>query len=449
MKKRIKLLKQWGEYAAGSVLEVDEAAYKSLPTGDFEDYSNPSPVVSDVSAIVTDAATKAVKEALAAVEKQTRGQIRLQVVSDPTARGFKTLAEQMFFARDAEVGRGRVNGRHFSEDPRFKVLSDSVRTKDPGDATGLSEAIDSDGGFLVQQDFAAELFALAHATGILIGKVQHVPISANANGLRWNAVDETSRADGSRRGGIVVYWTDEAEAAARSKPRLAKRTMDLQKLTGLYYATEELLQDAAALTALVGAWFGEEFGFKLDDSIVRGSGAGCPVGLLVAGCLVTVAKETGQAAATLLSENIVKMYARLYAPCMPRAEWYINQDILPQLMLMKMTIGTAGVPLYMPPGGLSVAPYGTILGRPVVPIEQAATLGTLGDIIFGDLSQYLMIDKGGVTAANSIHLKFLEGETAFRYVMRTNGQPKWQTALTPHSGSGNTQSPFVTLAARA
>ena len=59
-----------------------------------------------------------------------------------------------------------------------------------------------------------------------------------------------------------------------------------------------------------------------------------------------------------------------------------------------------------------------------------------------------MIEKGGMESASSIHVKFTTDETAFRFVMRVDGQPTWNAALTPSNGS-NTQSPFITLDTRS
>ena len=100
-------------------------------------------------------------------------------------------------------------------------------------------------------------------------------------------------------------------------------------------------------------------------------------------------------------------------------------------------------------GGVSQAPYASLFGRPVVPIEQCATLGDQGDIIFADLSNYILIDKGGIQSAMSIHVKFIYDESVFRFVYRVDGQPALASPITPYKGTANTLSPFVTLAARA
>jgi HK97 family phage major capsid protein len=142
------------------------------------------------------------------------------------------------------------------------------------------------------------------------------------------------------------------------------------------------------------------------------------------------------------------MWARLYAKSRPNAVWFINQDVEPQLFSLGIVIGTGGAPAYMPPGGLSTSPYGTLFGRPVVPIEQCQTLGTVGDILLGDFSQYLLIDKGGMESASSIHVRFVYDESVFRFVYRVDGQPTWNNTLTPYKGS-NTLSPFVVLQTRS
>ena len=104
----------------------------------------------------------------------------------------------------------------------------------------------------------------------------------------------------------------------------------------------------------------------------------------------------------------------------------------------------SGAPAYLPANGLAGTPYSTLFGRPVIPSEYTANLGTTGDIILADFSEYIAIDKGGVEAAQSIHVRFLYDEQVFRFVYRVDGQCAWHKALTPFSG-GSTLSPFVVL----
>jgi len=315
-------------------------------------------------------------------------------------------------------------------------------------ATGASETVGSEGGFLVQQDFQAGLLRLVHQTGVLKARCDNTGIGANSNGLKINAVDETSRVDGSRQGGILAYWTSEAGTLTKSKPTYRQMELSLNKLTGLYYATDELLMDTSALGQEISSAFAEEFGFKIDDAIMRGSGSGQPLGIIGHAGTVSIAKETGQTAATIMKKNIEKMYARMWAPSVARAEWFINQDCWPQLFELSQTVGVGGVPVFLPSNSMAAAPFGTLLGRPIQPIEQCSTLGTVGDIVFADFSQYKTIDKGGIDAATSIHVQFLTDELTFRFILRMDGQPKRNAALTPYKGT-NTLSSFITLATRS
>ena len=190
---------------------------------------------------------------------------------------FNSFGEQLLAAYRAAAPGGKI-------DERLTTLS----------ASGLNETTPSDGGFLVQQDFVTELLKRTYETGILASKVKKIPISTNANGLKINAIDEESRANGSRWGGVQTYWEGEADEITASKPKFRQMDLSLKKLTGLCYATDELLQDAAALEAVIRQAFAEEFGFKIDDAILSGSGTGEPLGILNGGALVTVAKEKDQ-----------------------------------------------------------------------------------------------------------------------------------------------------------
>lgn len=313
---------------------------------------------------------------------------------------------------------------------------------------GLNEGIPSQGGFLVQTDFASELIKRVYENGALASRANKTVISANSNGLKINGIDETSRVTGSRWGGVQSYWLGEAQTKTASMPTFRQIELNLKKLIGLCWATDELLQDTSALGQIITEAFGDEFAFMVDNAIFRGPGGAQPLGITGHNATITVDAEAGQAADTVLYENIVNMYSRMYGRSRANGVWYINQDIEPQLFTMSLAVGVGGVPVYMPANGASASPYGTLMGRPVVPIEQASTLGDVGDITFADLSQYKLIDKGGTQGASSIHVGFNTDETVFRFVYRVDGQPMWNAALTPASGSTNTLSPFVQLAAR-
>jgi len=314
-------------------------------------------------------------------------------------------------------------------------------------ASGLSEGIPSDGGFLVGTDVSNELLKNVWDSGMILPKVSKTTLSGNSNSMIFNGLDETSRVNGSRAGGIVVYTAAEAEEKTASKPKFRRINLSLKKFIGLCYATDELMEDGSALAQVINEGFKDEFDFKMTDQIINGSGAGEALGILNSGCMVSVAKETGQAANTIVYENVLNMWSRLMARSRTNAIWVINQDCEPQLNQMSIAVGTGGVPVYMPAGGASASPYSTLFGRPVVPIEHCATVGTTGDIMLCDFSQYKAIDKGGMKSDISMHVRFIYDEQTFRFVYRFDGQPVLGSAITPYKGS-NTLSHFVKLDSR-
>jgi HK97 family phage major capsid protein len=234
-------------------------------------------------------------------------------------------------------------------------------------------------------------------------------------------VAETSRANGSRFGGIRLYWAAEAAALTESKPKFANLHLEPSKLTGLIYLTEEIVQDSTVLENFVRQAFTNEFGFVIDDVIVRGTGAGQPLGLLNFSGRVAVSKETGQLARTINYQNVCKMWARLPAKSQRNAIWLCNSDTQPELMQMTNGVGAAPMPVWLPPSGASGSPYGTIFGRPLIPMEQASTLGTEGDLMLVDLQRYLLSTGGNLRVDSSIHVRFVYDEMAIRFIIASMG----------------------------
>ena len=316
-------------------------------------------------------------------------------------------------------------------------------------ASGANVGTPSEGGYLVGTDSATELDRGTIATGLLSQRCFNVPASTDSDSLELNLIDESSRANGSRFGGIQVYMKAEADTVTATKPKFRQAEWKLKDCMGLMYATRDLLKDAGKLTAVVNRWFPMEFGFKIDDLIVRGTGAGVPLGILNAGCTVSQAIETGQTRATdpVLYENIAKMYARLLSSSDANAVWLVNRAMLPSLMMMTIPVGTGGAPVFLPPNGAVGQPYMTLLNKPIISIEQCEAPATVGDIILADFNEYLLFTKGGIDAEASIHVRFIYDEMTFKWIYRFDGAPIRNKTITPYKGGSSwTQGPFVTLA---
>ena len=384
--------------------------------------------------VTIEAATKAVEEFKKASPATTKAGIPA-VVRDPNDRPYKSIGENLQDIRAFQAGKGMT--------PRMEAVKSEYK------AAGMSEFISSDGGFSLQPDFSIALLDKVYnppGSGSLLADVTRQPVTGN--GFRAVVVDETTRVS-SRRGGFIGYWGGEGLPITSSKPQFRRVGSDLEKVFAMTYMTDELLSDAPALGSWVMREGANEIRFQVEDKIVNGTGAGVPLGMLNAPATISQAKETGQASASVVTENVTKMWARMPAYLMGGAKWYINQELLPQLVTLSIAVGLGGqvvpVSIYQPPtvaGG-----FGTLFGRPVQPIEYCSAVGTVGDIILANMGEYFTIDNGGIQAASSIHVNFTTDETALRFTYRVNGFPFWNAPMTPYKGT-NTLSPFITLAAR-
>jgi len=362
------------------------------------------------------------------------GSVRAPMPSaqDRNKWGWRGLGEFATAVRNASVG-GTV-------DPRLINAP----------TTYGSEAVGADGGFAVPPDWRNTITNLVMGESSMLSMCDAIPTASNSVTA---PVDED--AAWSSSGGIRVYMRAEAAEMTGSKPALKEITVRLNELYAFVPVTDELLEDAPLLENLLTQKAAEKLNFKINDLIVNGNGTGQPLGIMNAPCKVTVSKESSQAAATVLAANIVKMYARMPAWARSRAVWLINQDVEPQIHQLGMTIsnpaGTqlyGGAPMFIPPGGMTSAPSGLLLGRPIVPTEACQTLGTTGDIIFADLKSYFLPYKAsGIRSDVSMHLYFDTAHTAFRWTFRFGGQPWLSSAIGRKNGS-NTLSHFVALETR-
>lgn len=347
----------------------------------------------------------------------------------PKGERFETYGELLVAVRNAGLPSGPVD-RRLHRAP-----------------AGMSESVPSDGGFAVQMDYASEIKTRMFSTGQILPRLTRFPISARSNAITIPASADDTESAGVY-GGILAYWLGEAGSKQASHPKLRALELKLKKMAVIVPTTDELMDDAVALEAFVRQGSNIALVREAEKQVIRGVGAGQPLGILNSGCLVTVSAEVGQLADTVVYENIVNMWSRMYADSRANAVWLINQSIEPQLFTMGITVGVGGSPVYMPPGGASAAPYGTLFGRPVIPSNYCSKLGDVGDIILADFSEYIWIEKGGIQEATSIHYAFTTDETYYRFVMRCDGQPAWAKVFTPEQATTATQSPFVTLEAR-
>lgn len=309
-----------------------------------------------------------------------------------------------------------------------------------------SEKVPSEGGFLVPEEFRSELMIPSLGEEIVRPRATVVPMSSAT--LRFPKVDETSRVS-SVFGGVIVYRTEEAAELVESAAAFGAVRLEATKQTLLAHVSNELIKDWPAFEAFISQTFGPAIGFYADMDFLSGTGVGEPKGALHSSnaAIVSVAKESGQLAATLLWENIIKMYARMLPSSLPRAVWLASPDVFAELATMALNVGTGGSAVWLVDAHNQ--PVLTLLGRPVIMTEKApAVLGTRGDLSFVDFGMYLIGDRQMMTASSSEHVKFTSDRTTYRVIARNDGRPWVENAITPRNNSADL-SPFVQLDTRA
>lgn len=307
--------------------------------------------------------------------------------------------------------------------------------------TGQTVGITADGGGFVQTDFATDMIHTGFNNSAILPKTQKRVMSGNSNSIEIFGIDEKSRANGSRNGGVAVYTKAELEKYDSSKVKFIGFEMKVNKLTGMLYLSDEIMEDASFLGGEVTGLFGAEFEFKTQLLLMSGKGVGEPLGIENSKCLISIDKEGDQVGNTIMPENIDKMIARIAGG---GAEFYGNRDIYPQLSSMYRKVDSNNVQAMYKPTGLN---SGLLNGVPTTFIEQAPTLGDAGDLGLYDWTQYVTATKGGFKKAESMHFKFDYGQKAIKFTLRFDGQPRWRSAITPFKGAATT-SPFIRIKAR-
>lgn len=365
----------------------------------------------------------------------------IRVGADRAAdRQFGSFGEQLV----AVIQAGKPGGR---TDPRLTRVNHQAMQIAAG-PTGMNEATGSEGGFFIEPQLMPGVVDPVYAEDPILSRVTRVPLAQGKTGIKYNVVDESSRVDGSRWGGIKMAWLAEGDELDKSKAKLRKMALELKKLGGAAYLTEELMDDAPAAEALLTRAFQTELRFMLAAAIFRGTGAGQPLGFEKSDCKVDVAIEATQTianSADFLATNTIKMLARIPASLWGEVIWLYNQALLPYLATAKL--GGTTVPAFTPAGGATNKPNDAIWGRPAFASEICEAVGTPGDLLAVVPSQYHMIDRGP-KSATSMHVRFLFDEMVLKITYRVDGSPVWKEAVSPYKGADK-QSPFIRLAVRA
>ena len=355
------------------------------------------------------------------------------------------LTSGRFEELQQRCGMDATDWRGFSgaEAEYFQVLASQRWDPRLTKRAGQSTLIDSEGGFGVPAPLAAAIFNTSLEQEIIRPRARQFAMTSRTLGIpAWDSGGDHS---GKQLfGGIAAKWEGETSSLDIQTAKLRKTVLEARKLAFLGKVSTELAEDSPSFAQQFREALQEAATWHLDDAFLNGEGGSKPEGIRNSPAIVTQAKETGQAAATIVWENVVGMWSRLWASSRNNSIWVANGDVIPQLYLMNIAVGTAGVPVFQP----ASQPAATLFGRPILFTEKLPTLGTAGDILLVDPMMYAVGIRAEVDLRISPDVYFTTDELAFRLRVRIDGKSLWDKALTPANGT-NTVSPFVQLATRS
>jgi HK97 family phage major capsid protein len=313
-------------------------------------------------------------------------------------------------------------------------------------ASTISETVPSSGGFAVPEQFVYKAFAEDLQDTVLLQLCDKIPMTSESLGVPGFADDNHSTS-----APFGITWSQIAESASfgdyQALP-FKKINLKAHKAGAVFSASNEWLSDAdPAMRQRLEDIFRSSLRWYCESRLWNGTGSGQALGALVGDGALSIAKESGQTNDTIMTENIVKMWARLRPGSHSRAIWAANPTTFPQLATLSISIGTGGsVVSLLQPSGIAGGPATSILGRPLHLSEHLPALGNAGDICLLDPLLYLLGDRKQIIVDASPHIRFQYDETAFRAQARFDGQPALSSVLTP--ANGDTCAWLVKIAAR-
>jgi HK97 family phage major capsid protein len=148
-----------------------------------------------------------------------------------------------------------------------------------GSPSGMNESVGSEGGFFIAPEVLPGVIEPVYTEDPILSRVTRIPIGSQTNRTVYNVVDESSRTDGNRWGGIQMFWGDEADTATAKKPKLRQVEQLLKKLIGSATSPTSC-EDAPASQTLLTNAFQTELQFMLANGVFRGKGGGQMLGFL-------------------------------------------------------------------------------------------------------------------------------------------------------------------------
>ena len=294
----------------------------------------------------------------------------------------------------------------------------------PSVLNALQEGTDSEGGYLVPDEFERTLVEALEEENVF-RTLAHV--------IRTSSGDRKIPVVASKGS---ASWVDEEGAYQESDDAFSQVSIGAYKLGTMIKVSEELLADSVFdLEAYISKEFARRIGSREEESFFNGDGKGKPLGILAAtgGAAVGV---TAASATAITADEVIDLFYSLKAPYRKNAVWLLNDATVKQIRKLKDSTGQ-----YLWQPSLVAGTPDTILGRPV---KTSAFMPTAAagakTIAFGDFKYYWIADRQGRTFKKLSELFAATGQVGFMGTQRVDGKlilPEAIKVLQQKSGSSS------------
>lgn len=281
-----------------------------------------------------------------------------------------------------------------------------VKAPMPSVLNALQEGTDSEGGYLVPDEFERTLVGALEEENVF-RTLAHV-IKTSSGDRKIPVVASKGTAS----------WVDEEGAYTESDDAFSQVSIGAYKLGTMIKVSEELLADSVFdLEAYISKEFARRIGAREEESFFNGDGKGKPLGILAAkdGAEVGV---TAASATAITADEVIDLFYSLKAPYRKNAVWVLNDATVKQIRKLKDSTGQ-----YLWQPSLVAGTPDTILGRPV---KTSAFMPTAAagakTIAFGDFKYYWIADRQGRTFKKLSELYAANGQVGFMGTQRVDGK---------------------------
>ena len=274
----------------------------------------------------------------------------------------------------------------------------AMRNKmNPSVQNALQIGTDSEGGFLVPDEYEGQL----------------IQALQEANVLR-NLCNVINTSHGDRKIPVVAShgsaaWMDEEGAFNESDDAFTQVTLSAYKLGTMLKVSDELLNDSYFdLEAYIAAEFARRIGAAEEEGFLTGNGSSKPTGLLhtTGGASLGV---TAASATAITMDEVLDLYHSLKSSYRKNGTFLVNDATVKAIRKLK---DGQGQYLWQP--SVQAGTPDTILNRPVIS-SQFMPVAAAGEktILFGDFKYYWIADRQGRTFKRLNELYAANGQVGF------------------------------------